>query len=517
MDQSFNEHDKEVMTRLAASRQELKKNPYRPLYHFAAAEGAMNDPNGLCFWKGKWHLFFQGGSPEATQPSWGHAVSTDLIHWQDLPYAIEPGPELASYSGATWVEEDRVIAMYHGVNLGNMIAVSGETDLIHWEKLTNNAVIAQPCPFFTTTNGTETICGQKAPAGAINMVYDPCIWKKDDCYYSLSGGAMKDGSATTRVRTAFLYRSKDLIHWEYLHSFIEGDIYGRPGDDCGCPYFVPIGDQYMLLHFSHRGTSHYLIGDYDKKRDKFIVRTGGDFGFGPTFPGGLLAPSAFPDGNGGVMAIFNVASGLYTPENAAQQIMSLPRRITLEDGELKMEVTEAVKTLRGNHKGFQSLPLPANEMIVLDGYEGNTIEMEMEINAGNSQLLELEVLRSPDCREVTRICFYRERGYRDLDREAEGHCTESILTIETSRSSIVPEIQPRMPENAPVHLEKQENLKLHIFIDKSLLEVFVNDRQCAVVRVYPGLAESRGIAIGAGSGDAEVIRFDMWEMGSIYA
>ena len=80
MDQSFNEHDKEVMTRLAASRQELKKNPYRPLYHFAAAEGAMNDPNGLCFWKGKWHLFFQGGSPEATQPSWGHAVSTDLIH-----------------------------------------------------------------------------------------------------------------------------------------------------------------------------------------------------------------------------------------------------------------------------------------------------------------------------------------------------------------------------------------------------------------------------------------------------
>ncbi len=53
MDQSFNEHDKEVMTRLAASRQELKKNPYRPLYHFAAAEGAMNDPNGLCFWKGK--------------------------------------------------------------------------------------------------------------------------------------------------------------------------------------------------------------------------------------------------------------------------------------------------------------------------------------------------------------------------------------------------------------------------------------------------------------------------------
>ena len=118
----------------------------------------MNDPNGLCFWKGKWHLFFQGGSPEATQPSWGHAVSTDLIHWQDLPYAIEPGPELASYSGATWVEEDRVIAMYHGVNLGNMIAVSGETDLIHWEKLTNNAVIAQPCPFFTTTNGTETIC-----------------------------------------------------------------------------------------------------------------------------------------------------------------------------------------------------------------------------------------------------------------------------------------------------------------------------------------------------------------------
>ena len=90
----------------------------------------MNDPNGLCFWQGRWHLFYQGYPPEDPRQHWGHAVSDDLIHWRDLPYAIYPNPEYQCFSGSTLVEEDRVIAIYHGTRVGNMVAVSDDPLLL---------------------------------------------------------------------------------------------------------------------------------------------------------------------------------------------------------------------------------------------------------------------------------------------------------------------------------------------------------------------------------------------------
>ena len=93
----------ELMLRFAASRKKLAADPYRPAYHFVSPESQMNDPNGLCFWQGRWHLFYQalsarrvprsGGHPETLLQHWGHAVSDDLVHWRDLPYAIYPGIE----------------------------------------------------------------------------------------------------------------------------------------------------------------------------------------------------------------------------------------------------------------------------------------------------------------------------------------------------------------------------------------------------------------------------------------
>ncbi|MEN6453090.1 MAG: hypothetical protein ABFD10_02460, partial [Prolixibacteraceae bacterium] len=106
--------DNPLVQRFRQSRKELSADRHRPFYHFISPEGKLNDPNGLCFWKGKWHLFFQAYPPEDPRQHWGHAVSDDLIHWRDLPYAIYPVPEEMVFSGSTWVENNRVIAMYHG-------------------------------------------------------------------------------------------------------------------------------------------------------------------------------------------------------------------------------------------------------------------------------------------------------------------------------------------------------------------------------------------------------------------
>lgn len=141
---TLDEQEKQIQTdplvlRFAESRKRQSKDPYRPAYHFVSPESTLNDPNGLCYWQGNWHMFYQGYPPEDRRQHWGHAVSKDLIHWKDLPYAIYPGPERAVFSGATLVEDNRVIAMYHGTTVGNMVAVSDDPLLLNWEKLTGNA------------------------------------------------------------------------------------------------------------------------------------------------------------------------------------------------------------------------------------------------------------------------------------------------------------------------------------------------------------------------------------------
>ena len=95
-----------------------------------------------------------------------------------------------------------------------------------------------------------------------------------------------------------------------MHPFLEGDRFGLSGDDGACPYFWPIGeDRHILLHFSHMSGGKYMLGTYDTKRQKFLVEDGQDFNFGAYGPSGLHAPSAYPDGEGGVIVIFNMNEG----------------------------------------------------------------------------------------------------------------------------------------------------------------------------------------------------------------
>jgi beta-fructofuranosidase len=515
------QHDS-TLRRFVASRRTLAADPYRPLYHFVSPEGRLNDPNGLCFWQGQWHLFYQAFPPANPRPHWGHAISDDLIHWRDLPYAIEPGPEEACWSGSTLVEDDRVIAIYHGHQLGNMVAVASDPLLLDWVKVTGTAVIPNPCPIWTRTTGDEPmpgVAGTPPPAGAINFVYDPCIWKQGDFYYSTSGGTLPHAPSGRRTRAQFLYRSRDLATWEYLHPFLEGDIYGLAGDDGGCPYFWPIGDRHILLHYSHMSGGHYLLGDYDTTRDKFVVTHGGRFTFGPWYPGGVHAPTATPDGHGGVIALFNINPA--KPTLGWNQIMSLPRRLTLiGKDELAMAPAGDIESLRRDHRHVEARVLPANCEAVLDGVGGKAIEIAAEIEPRDAQMVELNVLRAPGKEEFTRIAFYKHRGYVDWDR-SDGwarfrDARDSLITLDTSYASELPDVESRAPETAPVYLAPGETLKLRVFVDKSVVEVFANGRQCAVVRVYPGRDDSSGLSLRAQGADAALCSLDVWQMQSIY-
>jgi beta-fructofuranosidase len=377
-----------------------------------------------------------------------------------------------------------------------MVAVSSDPLLLNWEKVTGKAVIPMTSPD-----------GSPLPY----RVFDPCIWKKDDMYYSLSGGTLP-GPGGKPVRANFLFRSKDLAKWEYLHPFAENDRYSLVGDDGACPYFWPIGNKHILLHYSHISGGKYLLGDYDKERDKFVVTDGGDFNFGASQPGGVHAPSATPDGKGGVIVIFNMNPA--KPTEGWNQIMTLPRHLTLDDsGHLAIEPAGDVESLRGEHRSVEATTLTANEEIVLDGIAGNAMEIVAEIAPKGAAMVEVNVLRSPHKEEFTRIAFFPERGLRDRTRRGR-HL--SLVTIESSYSSLLPDVRSRGPETAPVFVDRDETLKLRVFIDRSVVEVFVNGRQCVAMRVYPGREDSVGVSLRAQGQDAELKSLDAWQMENIY-
>ncbi len=487
-----------LLRRFIESREKLTGDPHRPRYHYVNPEHTLNDPNGLCFWQGRWHLFYQGYPPEDPRQHWGHAVSDDLIHWRDLPYAIYPNPEECCFSGATLVEADRVIAMYHGTKVGNMVAVSSDPLLLNWEKVTGQAVIPMKGPD-----------GSKLPY----RVFDPCIWSKDGVYYSLSGGTLPSGPGGKRVRANFLLRSKDLARWEYLHPFVEDDRYTLVGDDGACPYFWPIGDRYILPFFSHMSGGQYLLGDYDKQRDKFVVTDGGKFNFGPSTPAGVHAPSATPDGEGGLIVIFNMNAA--KPTEGWNQLMTLPRRLTLgANDELEIAPAGDVESLRGDHQRVAAMTLPANEEIVLEAIRGNAMEIVAEIDPQGAPMIEMNVLRSAGAEETTRIMFFKQRGYRARSRGKEGR--DSLISIDSSRSSVLPDVVSRAPETAPVLLEPAETLTLRVFVDRSVVEVFVNGKQCVAVRVYPGREDSVGVSLRSQGQDALLKSLDAWQMAGIY-
>lgn len=490
--------DKQIL-RFAESRRRLAADPYRPAYHYVNPEGMLNDPNGLCCWQGRYHLFYQAYPPEDPRQHWGHAVSKDLVHWVDLLLAIYPGIEKHCFSGSTLVERDRVIAMYHGTHAGNMVAVSSDPLLLNWEKIPGNPVI----PMVPLDD-----------QGQPYRVYDPCIWKEKEGYYSLSGTFWKGALFRDCVMVQQLFFSRDLKQWEYLGPFVEGEGFTEPGEDGAVPYFWPIGDKHILLFASHKRGSQYLVGDYDKANRRFKPSSHGRFNFGSIGPGGVHAPSAAPDGKGGCYVIHNINDA--KPTKGWNHLMSLVRVLRLrDDNTLSIEPVPAVTSLRRDHRHIGRTPLPADQEIVLDGIAGSAMEITVELEPNDAGEVSLCVLRSPDRKEYTRVGLLQNN--RATVAEGGSRHGRVGLVLDSRHSSVNKNVGARPPEIAPFELREGEPLRLRVFVDRSVVEVFANGRQCVAVRVYPEREDSLGVSLRARGGDAVLRSLDAWQMGSIYA
>lgn len=474
------------------SRERLAADPYRPLYHFSPPENLMNDPNGLCQWQGRYHLFYQFIPEGCEDALWGHTVSDDLVHWRDLPPALYPDKEKQCWSGQTLVEADRVIAIYHGLEAGNSIATASDPLLLNWKKHPGNPVI----PIVPVDDN-----------GAPYRVFDPCIWREDDGYYALSG-SYTHGTLKEDCRGAeYLFHSKDLAEWESLGTLVECGFHTEPGEDGAVPNFLPIGNgKHMLLFFSHKRAGQYYIGDYNQARHRFIPDSHGRMNYGPWCIGSLHAPTAAIDDQGRFLAFFNVWEG--KPPEGWNNVMTLPRHLSLEaDNSLRIEPAAEIESLRFDHCCTEPMTIPGNGEIVLEKVRGKAIELEAVIEPGMAREVGLCVLRSPDGAERTRISLFQKEGQRP---------GTSALQIDVSEASLRSDVFARTPETGPFILEAGEVLRLRVFVDRSIVEVFANGRQCLTLRAYPERPDSNGVSVFTRGGAAKLVSLDSWQMHSVW-
>ena len=296
------------------------------------------------------------------------------------------------------------------------------------------------------------------------------------------------------------------------------DQYSLIGDDRACPYFWPIGNngKYVLNQFSHKSGGKYLVGDYDKARDKFVVTAGGSLNTGAINNGGFHAPSAFPDGEGGVYVIYNTHAFNPNPE-VDTDCMTLVYRQTIDEFDrVRFAPAGDYASLRYDPVTLKDIELPANQEVVINGVRGKTLEMEIEFDE-NVPSFEINVLRSPQKEEYTTITFYRDKGFADRTKKGSGAITDrySVIEVDNAHGSTSPNVTPREPDIKHVPLPAGSGLKLHIFIDRSIVEVFANDFTVSMVRSWPVREDSELVSFRAFGKPAKIKRLDAWQMKGI--
>ena len=224
------------------------REKFRPIYHHTPAYGWMNDPNGMFYKDGVWHLYYQY-NPYGSQwenMTWAHSTSTDLMHWENQGEVIQPDALGTIFSGNSVVDKentagfgkDVVIAFYTSAGNAQTQSIAYSTDNgMSFEKYANNPIITSDVPDFR----------------------DPKVfWNEDLKQWNLilaSGQQMN------------IYSSKNLKDWKYESCF--GEEYGNHGGVWECPDLLKIGDKWVLICNINPGgpfggsATQYFVGTFD--------------------------------------------------------------------------------------------------------------------------------------------------------------------------------------------------------------------------------------------------------------
>jgi len=307
----------------------------QPAFHITGETGWINDPNGLIFFKGKYHAFFQY-HPFDTKwgpMHWGHVVSTDLTNWQYLPIALKPGDkgdENGCFSGSAIEYDGKLYVVYTGFaenqggeSIRQLQCLAESEDGITFKK--HGVVI-----------GEDKLPKEYAPCD----FRDPKIWRYNDQFWCIVAARKYDGKG--RV---LLFKSNDLFDWTFVSDVFDKDSLGAMiecpdyNEELGymftCEQFQPSeGSTHLNVH-----TARWHVGKMDYTVGKFVEDSRGivDYGFD------FYAPQTFAGKNVMIgwlnMWDRNVPSAKY----GFAGMLTVPRRVSIKDGRLFQEPALSVK------------------------------------------------------------------------------------------------------------------------------------------------------------------------------
>lgn len=458
------------------------KEQYRHLYHFMGEVGWINDPNGFSMYDGEYHLFFQYHpySSEWGPMHWGHAKSKDLIKWTHLPVALAPveeGPEGgAAFSGSALEHRGEHLLMYtenwNGVQVQN---IAKSKDGIHYLKLSDKPVI--------TSDMLPKYASKKD-------FRDPKIWIEDEVFYSLVSSRNDENNCGQLL----LYSSNDFLEWSYERTLVKSD--GTIGEMWECPdlftlnnhevlivspqYMKSKGEGYQNLH-----SSIYMLGNYDKNLESFDFKQYCEIDSGFDF----YAPQTLlDDKNRRIMIAWMSMWERNMPTNDLGHkwagSMTIPRVLTTKNGKLiqtpideikkyRIELLEVTKTVSG--------------MFDTDVHD-DVCELDVSITNLSSRYFGLELMKSQDEKVV--LMYDVENKLLSLDRSNTGYpiCGNELENNSNIRKTAVDLMN--------------DKLSLRMFLDKSSIEVFIQDGVKTMTSLFYPKSEDKGISLFAYEGEA---------------
>lgn len=462
-------------------------DPNRPRYHAMPPTSWTNEPYGLIYHKGSYHLFYQKNpnGPYHAHMHWGHIRSSDLVTWEDMPIALAPEPgwdQHGIWSGHV-VKNDsgNVVAFYTGVDgvkAGIGIAYPDE-ELKVWTKEPTNPLIPNP------------------PSTYNHMDFrDPFIWKYGDTWFMIVGSGIHHVGGILMT-----YTSDDMLTWENATPLFY-DSYENSGRFWEMPAFFKITEtKYVLLvnTVPWEGVpaeTIYWIGEWEggrfhpdqEKPKKFDL-----------INGPLLAPSITKDEAGRVIAIGIIPETRSSEDqNKAgwTHTYSLPRQLRLmADGNLGQIPHPNLCRLRDEATHVENRSVTTGSKLNLPEVSGNQIEMKFEIKADSAAKFSIHFSKNADERELTALHFNLE---------------DNVVTLDRSKSSLLNTAKDI--REAKYIFDHRENIHVNIFIDHSVVEVFIDNIVSFSSRIYPSLAESNKVDLVVASKSVEIVTLDAWQM-----
>lgn len=294
-------------------------NYHAPMqFHFKPKKGWMNDPNGLVYFQGYYHAFFQH-APHFEKPwnepmTWGHARTKDFIEWEELPVALLPDMPYdkdGCWSGTATVKDDILYLVYTSVNKEKeqeqTVSIAYSEDGVHFQKYANNPVI------------------KNFPNEGSKDFRDPAIMRSGEDYYLV----MASGNPEEQKGRLLLYKGNGLFDWEYLGVMCEWDGMKY----CECPSFMPHGDGYLLTTslVECNDDKHFyaIYGQFDGKT--FTPEITSELQMGPD----QYAGQAFADHMGRSILITWLPGWHYAHfTDVSIGCLSVPTELKVQDGKI---------------------------------------------------------------------------------------------------------------------------------------------------------------------------------------